>query len=243
MKAENMVVQATLSAEQIEAFYHDEFVDDQVRDFCSMLGGESDGKVVVDIGGGCGFFAKRLAEKAGERTRVIDMDSRSIEECRRSGVDGRIGDALSPGVEGDEGVVTFNLILHHLIGSNEKETRQLQLGALKPWIGKTKYVFVNEYIYQSWIKNLSGRLIYNITSSRILSFIARIISKIIPAFKANTFGVGVRFRSHDEWCRIFSEAGYRVADSRIGQPEHISPPLRVLMIKTIRRDSFVLVPA
>jgi len=238
-----MVVQATLSAEQIEAFYHDEFVDDQVRDFCAMLGDDRDGKVVVDVGGGCGFFAKRLAETAGERTRVIDMDPRSIDECRRSGVDGRVGDALSPGVEGDEGVVTFNLILHHLIGASEKETRQLQLSALRPWEGKVKYVFVNEYIYQSWIKNLSGRLIYEITSSRILSFFGSVAAKFIPAFKANTFGVGVRFRSHDEWCRIFSEAGYRVVDRRIGQPEAISPPLRVLMIRTIRRDSFVLVPA
>ncbi len=237
-----MVVQATLSAEQIEAFYHDEFVDDQVRDFCAMLGGGRDGKVVVDVGGGCGFFARRLAEKAGERTRVIDMDLRSIEECRRNGVDGRIGDALSPDVEGDEGVVTFNLILHHLIGSSEKETHQLQLRALRAWLGKAERLFVNEYIYQSWVKNLSGRLIYEVTSSRVLSFFAKMISQIVPAFKANTFGVGVRFRSHDEWCRVFSEAGYRVVDSRIGRPEPISPPLRVLLIKAIRRDSFVLVP-
>jgi len=237
-----MVIQTKLSAEQIEAFYHDEFVDDQVRDFRDMLGSGRGGKRVVDIGGGCGFFARQLAETAGESTRVIDMDPRSIEECRKLGVDGRIGDALSPAADGDEGVVTFNLILHHLVGATEAETRQLQIRALKAWRGKVDHLFVNEYIYQSYALNLSGRLIYEITSSRVLSAIARKISRFIPAFKANTFGVGVRFRSHEEWRTVFAEAGYRVIDSRIGQAERISPALRTLLIKTIRRDSFVLVP-
>lgn len=237
-----MASQAKLSAEQIEAFYHDEFVDDQVRDFRALLSGDRDREVVVDIGGGCGFFAKKLADTAGERTRVIDMDPRSVDECRRLGVEAQIGDALAPVPTGDEEVVTFNLILHHLVGNTEHDTRQLQVKALKAWHGKARNLFVNEYIYQSFVPNLSGRLIFEITSSSILSFIGRQAAKIVPAFNANTFGVGVRFRSHDEWRELFAEAGYSVIDSRIGQAERISPPLRALFIRTIRRDSFVLAP-
>lgn len=235
--------QAKLSAEQIAAFYHDEFVVDQVRDFHDMLGGDRGGKRVVDIGGGCGFFAKRLADTAGEQTRVIDMDPRSLEECRRLGVEGRIGDALAPVIDGDEGVVTFNLILHHLVGASERETRRLQIKALRAWHGNADRLFVNEYIYQSLVGNVSGRLIYAVTSSRILSYLAEKVSRFVPSLKANTFGVGVRFRSHEEWRSLFAEAGFHVIDTRIGWAERVSPPLRVLLIKAIRRDSFVLVPA
>src|SRR3546814_12838548 len=97
-----MNTQTKLSAEQIAAFYHDEFVEDQVRDFRALIDGDRADTVIVDIGGGCGFFARRLRDVAGERTRVVALDSRSIEECARLGVEGQIGDALNPVPVGDE---------------------------------------------------------------------------------------------------------------------------------------------
>ena len=54
------VNQAKLSAEQIEAFHHDNFVDDQVRDFREMVGKRGD-QLVVDIGGGSGHISIALA--------------------------------------------------------------------------------------------------------------------------------------------------------------------------------------
>lgn len=235
----DMAGQAKLSAEQLEAFYHTDFIDDQVRDFQSMLG-QSEGALVLDIGGGCGFFAKHLTETAGYPMRVMEMDPRSVETCLEQGIDACLGDALAPKIRGDEKIVSFNLILHHLVGRNEAETRALQLKALRAWHGKGVKVFVNEYIYQSVVGRVAPRLIYEITSSQVLSFVGRMAGKVIPAFRANTFGVGVRFRSHEQWREMFAEAGFRVTDVRIGEPEYIAPPLRLLMIKTIRRDSFVL---
>jgi hypothetical protein len=234
-----MATQAKLSAEQIQAFYHDEFVNDQIRDFREMVGNSGDG-LVVDVGGGCGFFAKGLTQLAGYRTRVIDMDPQSVAICHQSGVDARVGDALAPEIAGDERVICFNLILHHLVGDSERETRALQLKALRAWREQPVRLFVNEYIYQSLLGQVSPRLIYEITSSRILSFLGRQAARVVPAFRANTFGVGVRFRSHEQWLELFAEAGFRVASTRIGAPERISPPLRTLLIKTIRRDSFLL---
>lgn len=235
--------QRRLSTEQVEAFHHDEFVTDQVADFGALVSQGPGERVIVDVGGGCGFFARALAQDQGLRTRVVDMDPASVEAARRLGVDAEVGDALVPSFRGDEEVGCFNLILHHLVGPNEKATRALQVKALRAWKGQGRYVFVNEYIYESFVPRLSGRLIYEITANPALSFLCRQVARVIPAFRANTFGVGVRFRSHEEWLELFAEAGFKVAGVRIGAREPISKPLRVLLIRTIRRDSFCLEPA
>lgn len=232
-------MQRTLSAEQVEAFHHDLFVEDQVRHFAGMLPGRGGGRV-VDVGGGCGYFVRRLHQLTDRPVRVIDTDQASLEICRAAGIEARDEDALAPQAQGDEEVISFNLVLHHLVGSGEQATRALQIRALLAWRGKVTSLFVNEYIYESFVANLSGRLIFAITSSRILSALGRAVATVVPAFRANTFGVGVRFRAHDEWVELFSEAGFEVVDRRIGEPEPVAAPLRLMFIRQIRRDSFVL---
>jgi hypothetical protein len=238
----NDAIQSRLSVEQIEAFYHDQFVDDQLRDFTELVPSVPEGRRVVDIGGGCGFFAAGLKAQKGWQTRVVDSDLISISICERNGIEAVFGDASAPKFVGDEDVVCFNLIVHHLIGTTEAATRNLQKKALTAWCGHARAVFVNEYIYQSFVGHVSGWLIYQITSSRILSWIGARLASVVPSLKANTFGIGVRFRSHEEWLRLFAEAGYKISGVRIGAPEHISPPLRSLFIRRIRRDSFLLIP-
>jgi hypothetical protein len=63
----------------------------------------------------------------------------------------------------------------------------------------------------------------------------------MPSLKANTFGVGVRFRSGNEWTKIFDNSGFVVEAELKGEEEFISLPRRLLLIKSIRRDSFLLV--
>lgn len=237
------MTQVTLSADQIAAFYHDEFVEDQVRDFAAMVEPSSVGEgVVVDVGGGCGFFARRLRELRSFKVRVLDTDPVSVAACHGVGVDAMLGDALQPPRVGDERIVAFNLILHHLVASSEQATRELQRRALAVWAARAQAVFVNEYIYESYLRNFSGWAIFQITKSQLLSWFARLAASIIPAFRANTFGVGVRFRAHDEWLKIFAAAGYQTRSVAIGKPEPVAAPLRLLLIRTIRRDSFLLEP-
>lgn len=236
-------VQEMLSVRQLEAFYHDEFVEDQTRDFKNLLARVDCGSsVTVDVGGGCGFFARRLSEMTGRRLRVIDLDPVSVATCRNAGLDAVEGDALAPVVMGDEQIATFNLVLHHLVGSTESLTRALQIRALQSWRRQVSHLFVNEYIYESYVGRFSGWAIYQITSSRALSAIGRVIAKLIPAFRANTFGVGVRFRAHAEWRDLFREAGFDVLASAQGNDERVALPLRLLLIRAIRRDSYLLVP-
>jgi hypothetical protein len=234
-------MQRILADEQLKAFYHDEFVEDQVRDFWALIGGRQCG-VVADLGGGCGYFAQGLRASGHCEARVIDLDPASVEACRRAGVPARIGDALDPPLQGDEELASFNLILHHLVGGSERITRDLQRTALSRLQGRVSGIFVNEYIYESYAGRVSGWLIFQITKSKVLSAIGRAISSVVPSLKANTFGVGVRFRSHDEWREIFEEAGYCVKSCVKGRGEPVSLARRLLLIKQIRRDSFLLVP-
>ena len=237
-------VQKILSAEQIAAFYHDCFVQNQVDHFAKIsLQYSSKGFVVVDVGGGCGYFASALAKEFNIQTRVIDMDPVSVDAAKKIGLDAVIGDALNPVINTtNDRVACFNLILHHLVGDSEEATMALQLQAISAWNKPNIKVFVNEYIYESWFNNFSGWLIYKITKSKFLSSIGRRVSTVFPSLKANTFGVGVRFRSNKEWRDVFKMAGFVVINELRGEREFVSIPRRLLLIRETRRDSFILAP-
>lgn len=235
-------IQRKLAAERVAEFYHDEFAMDQVADFIELIPDSVREGVVVDIGGGVGYFAAGIQSQLDCKVRVIDLDPESVAECAAKGVSAELGDALSPPMSGDESCVCFNLILHHLVGADEATTRDLQRRALHVWQGRSEALFVNEYIYESFVGGMSGRMIYAITSSKLLSAVGRVVARFVPALRANTFGIGVRFRSHAEWLAFFNNAGYRVEAVRIGAEEPVRPPLRLLLIKAIRRDSFRLQP-
>jgi hypothetical protein len=234
--------QRTLNQSRIEEFHHDLFVETQIEHFNEICTPRlrEDG-VVVDMGGGCGFFAAALARSTGLATRVVDMDPASVAKARALGVDAQQGDALAPPKRGDESSVCFNLILHHLVGASGAQTHQLQRAALRAWQQTPCVLFVHEYIYESYlVRGLSGWAIYTITSSKLLSRLGQLVSRLVPSLRANTFGVGVRFRSADEWRRMFESEGWMVAATRRGEEERVSLARRLLLIKSCRRDSFLL---
>lgn len=234
--------QQKLTDAQLAQFYVDIFVETQVRQFLQFTRGLiPPAKVIVDIGGGSGYFAQAIQVATGARTRVVDLDRRALERCRtlHPSVEAIFGDGVSPVQAGDEGIVCMNLMLHHLVGQTEAATRKLQKAALTSWRGKSEYLFINEYIYES-PANISGRLIYEITSSRWLSACARLMSRLVPSFRANTFGVGVRFRANREWQQVFRECGYEVVRNERSHYDRVALPLRLLMIKSISIESYLL---
>lgn len=236
--------QRRLDGERIAEFYHENFVADQLRDFerLVMTDGGSTG-VVADVGGGCGYFAEAVSREFQVPTRVLDSDPVSIQEARSRGVDAQQFDALAPHFAGDEGIVCFNLILHHLIGRSLAETRRLQQRALAQWRDRGVRIFVNEYIYESPLaRGASAWLIGVVTSSKALSAVARVAGRVVPSLQANTLGVGVRFRDGADWRRLFGEAGYDVVGYHKGDEEPVSLPRRLLLIASMRRDSFLLAP-
>lgn len=237
--------QRKLEQHQIETFYVDCFAKSQVDHFKRITDPLNfpDRSMIVDVGGGIGYFARELTGRSALQVRVIDSDQASVDAClqlRNHRIQAFMGDALSPKVVGDEHVVCFNLILHHLVGDSDFETRKLQKKALSAWMHHCPYIFVHEYIYESLITDFSGRIIFEITRSRFLSGIGRLIGRVIRSFNANTFGVGVRFRSQKGWHRLFEECGFDVLQVVVGEREAVSTPLRALLIREIRRDSFLL---
>lgn len=240
---EHRTSQRRLAPEQTAEFYHNHFVADQVAGFLQLAGRSGDG-VVADVGGGCGFFARALQAASPWTARVLDLDPRSVEICRQNGVQAEVADALAPPQRGDEAIASFNLILHHLIGRDEASTRALQVKALRAWLGRSPRLFVHEYIYESGaFGGVSAYLIYAITSSHLLSWLGRSVSRIVPSLRANTFGVGVRFRSAAACAELFDEAGWRLQSQVRGVEEPISLARRLLLIQSCRRDSFLLVPS
>ncbi|NIJ18480.1 glycosyltransferase involved in cell wall biosynthesis [Sphingomonas naasensis] len=232
--------QRILAGSQLAAFSHRAFVSEQVADFlaiCPVSGG-----VVVDLGGGCGHFGSALAGQRPDITpRVVDLDQDAIACCAAAGVEAEHADAITYRPRGDETAACFNLVLHHLVGADEAATRQLQLSALRNWAPTHTPVFVNEYAYDSWFGDTSARLIYAITSSPKLSSLCAFIGKFCPSLRANTLGVGVRFRSRKGWEELFREAGFRVQSVRKGYREEVSLLRRLLLIRSVRRVSFTLV--
>ena len=57
------VMQRKLNPDQLEPFYHDEFVTSQIAPFNEMLSGRGTASdVIVDIGGGIGLFGTALQQ-------------------------------------------------------------------------------------------------------------------------------------------------------------------------------------
>jgi len=234
--------QLVLDRDQLDAFDFDGFVESQSQALYDLVERHSvkldADDYVVDIGGGRGYFAKKISERY-KHVKVYDMDLPSVEACRAIGVEAHQVDAIHPNPMGNERLICLNLILHHLIGPDESTTRKLQESALLAW--KEQYVFVHEYCYQSFFgSSLAGKLIYSITSSKWLSRLAKAVSVLVPSLRANTFGVGVRFRASYEWTELFLDNGFKVLGVINGEPEVVSAPKRLLFIESVRRDSFLI---
>ena len=237
--------QRLLDEARVAAFHHDEFVTTQVGDFTQLMGDSVGRKArVVDIGGGVGHFASAIASHLGCRAQVVDVDPESVRQARLRGVDAELGDALTTRAADGADIATMNLILHHLVGPGFGATMALQEKALSNLVrpGGPARLFVNEYIYESFaINGYGASMIYGVTSSRVLSGVAGAVASVVPSLRANTFGVGVRFRSRVDWLSLFARAGWRVTREKRGPAETISLPRRLAFaLRSIRRDSFVL---
>ena len=118
-------MQKTLNAAQLSEFYIKVFVDDQVRDFKDFFSDAINpiNGVIVDVGGGEGYFASAIKSDSSSLVRVVEMDPVALESCKKPGIEAEVGDATNYAPKGDESIVCFNLILHHLVANSEKNQK------------------------------------------------------------------------------------------------------------------------
>lgn len=127
--------QRKLMSNQLKEFYSDIFTTSQIKDFVELTTPITfgDNKCIVDVGGGCGHFARAVHRETGFTVKVLDSDEISIQQVNKinnKNIIGIIGDALNPNDINNAKITCFNLILHHLVGASEKETLSLQKKAL-----------------------------------------------------------------------------------------------------------------
>jgi hypothetical protein len=240
--------QRELAAHQVSEFYHDQFVTAQVADFRKLFDGSRlRSAKALDIGGGVGYFARAARDQLELDCTVLDMDAQSIARAAAVGVKAELGDALTTRLGDDAPVACFNLILHHLVSGRWHTTLALQKQALANQLEgpADKQLFVNEYVFESYAwQEFASRLIFAVTSSRVLSAVGRAVARFIPSLRANTFGVGVCFHTDRTWRGLFEQAGWRVEQVIEGELEEISVPRRaVLLLRRYRRNSYRLARA
>jgi ubiquinone/menaquinone biosynthesis C-methylase UbiE len=165
---------------------------------------------ILDIGGGNGAFVdKVLAHYPRARGTVLDNSehllSRNRPNERKSLLLKSAEDLAS--VEGSYDLVSCNWVLHHLVDSSYGKTREHQLTALREMrrlLTPRGRISIFENNYAGFVhNNLPGRIIYAVTSSKILAGFARRMG-------ANTAGVGVCFLSKDQWLVTLGRADLRV---------------------------------
>jgi SAM-dependent methyltransferase len=244
------VTQRLLSSGALDKFRTSEGVAEQIEHFASLL--NFDGArafSVLDVGGGVGFFCDALrVVYPNVRVTILDLDETSVIEARKHGFEAIHGSIIDPPSEilGRRfDVVSFNLVLHHIISSDEGGTAALQRSALdraRSLLTEIGRIFVHEICYEGRVvPDLTGRLIYGVTSSQVLSGIVSGIARIAPSLRANTAGVGVRFRPAVGWVNLVQSLGFEVIGTREGGPEGHSVARRsLLLIREVRRRSFAI---
>ncbi|MFC1636762.1 methyltransferase [Planctomycetota bacterium] len=185
----------------------------------------------LDIGGGNGVFADRMLEYYPMATATVLDDSEVLlsknkRHERKKIIFGSVADMdeLLAGSRFD--IVFMNWLLHHLVSDSYGETTENVKSALQMSLDLLKdrgRLSVFENMYDGWLfDNLSGHIIFHLTSSRKLAGLMRKLG-------ANTAGVGICVRSKKNWCKMIDESGLRLLRYTDGDGCHPSIPRKIFL--------------
>jgi hypothetical protein len=167
----------------------------------------------LDVGGGIGKFANLICDlnDSIQSIDVVDPSKQAHDNFIAHPKTQLIKSTLEEMTESAAyDFITINLVCHHIIEKNNKETFNCQkrfLRRVRNRLTDGGYIFIEENIYESYFSDdLCGRLIYEITSLKGIDSITRRLG-------ANTAGEGVRFRSDNAWKKIFQEVGLRTVQT------------------------------
>ena len=168
---------------------------------------------ILDIGGGVGSVAKAISENVdGAVIDVIDFSPLAEDNfVQGKKINFITGNFLTYQFKNKYDAIIMRVLLHHLIDCNENKTSKAQNNGLKKakeLLKPNGVLFVTENYYEPYLfKDLSGRLIYEVTKLKSIAGFVRIMG-------ANTAGEGVRFRSWKAWEDFFHSNGLIVVEAR-----------------------------
>ena len=188
----------------------------------------------LDIGGGAGHFATRVRTVYPEwSVCVSDISDLLLNVSNSKGlnvVKYSVLDDVPDDFVGAFDVVSANLVLHHLIGSEDVQTSinvARAIANIHKMVASNGLVSVFEDNYLgSLFHDLPGRLIYELTKRQEIAWLTRRLGA------ANTAGVGVRFRSARAWRELFEFSGFTVRSLAFGTDNGVGRVKKLLL--TIR---------
>ncbi len=163
----------------------------------------------LDIGGGNGMFSDRILESFPQAIGTVVDNANLLLELnkpnpRKTLIFGSVESLNTTFSNRKFDLIFFNWALHHFVNHSYEKTRKTQHNALvdaQNLLSDNGYISIFENMYDGIIfKNLPGRLIFYLTSSKTL---APLMSKM----GANTAGCGVCFLSQAQWKDTTTEAG------------------------------------
>ena len=126
------IEQRILHRDALDVF-HDSipFAFDEIEDFKGCYNYDRDSSfTLLDVGGGVGHFVLALQQEfPNMRATILDLDENAISKAKSNGLHAVVGSVLTPPPSiplQTFDVVCFNLILHHIIAENDRDTRKLQ---------------------------------------------------------------------------------------------------------------------
>jgi ubiquinone/menaquinone biosynthesis C-methylase UbiE len=179
----------------------------------------------LDVGGGNGELADRILAAYPRSSGVVLDNSKLLLAANKPHP--RKTTLLESAenlhrIEGKFDIVFFNWVLHHLVERKYGTTRaniHAALNACSSLLTSDGRVSVYENTYQGMvIDSAPGRIIYAVTSSRLLRAVAR-------RGGANTAGIGVCFLSKRQWKTAFEQAGLHLLGDT--EPDNYVWPLRL----------------
>jgi len=209
---------ATLSEEQL-AHFDAEFRDwFEYRETLQGLLETCVRPTVLDVGGGNGRFLDNLLAAFPDCQGVLVDNSeymlaRNVEHPRKKVI---LGSALSlheTAAPESCDLITFNLMLHHLVAASSDSTTASVVSALKAasrLLRPQGHIVVYEQVYNGLLAAIEpGAIIFALTRLRMPLF-----TPMLRRMGANTAGVGVYFRSTTSWTAVFKAAGLRLLNRR-----------------------------
>jgi len=200
----------------------------------------------LDLGGGTGRFADLLLAHYPLAEGCVFDNSALL--LARNKLDPRkqlICDSAEHlgNIDGRFDLVSVHWLLHHLVGDSYAQTTANQravLGGLAGLLTGCGRISLFENNYQGLVLSaLPGWLIYEATAMRSLAALTRRLG-------ANTAGVGVCFRSEQQWRAMIAATGFKIVD--YGEPDQWIWPLRwywrvFLFLRRVRVGHYWLAPA